>query len=87
MPPGFTVTRAEAVGSGFQLDYSFGAMEVNSAAQAVTFALQANGWTITEIGTAMDGIVYDVSGFSFEGSLSVSTAMGPEVQVTLNPTG
>lgn len=73
------------VGSGYQVDYSCADMDVNAASQAVTSALQAKGWSVAEVGTAMDGIVYNLSGFGFTGSVSVSTAVGPDVQVTLNP--
>ncbi len=87
MPLGFTLVQASMVGSGYQLEYSFAEMDMNAAAQSVTSALQAKRWSVSEVGTAMDGIVYKLSGFGFIGSVSVSTFLGSDVQVTLNPSG
>lgn len=85
VPAGLALTRADSVGTppDFQLSYSFSGMTVTEVASAITQVLTSKGWQVQEVGTAMDSVVENVSGFGWSGSVSVSDAVGPEVDVNL----
>lgn len=88
MPSSLTLTSAVSVGTGpnLQLAYTWAGMTVDQASTGINQSLTSRGWRMEQVGAALDSVVESVTGFGWTGSITVSGAFGPQVEVNLNPT-